>query len=301
MASSKSEKIEPFIYVLRELSRRLEILSIHGETQHKVHEALPRMDVDYTEKDVGDWTNADYEAYWSKTGLEIQEAINEIGALGVKKLGDRSRDVISIALVELEDFIVEYSSTTDAFCLSLPETGNFRDNLLRHIQSTVCDSTEPEDIEKLIRHLMVVRRRSKVRPPQNQTQPKIKDSLESEPQGKDGQGKKISKDEANIRARNLIKENPNITARELAKKIPCSTGLISSLPAWKALQEYKKKTFGMKKPKIVPLTKELEYMIGTEDEKLNQLIAEQEGEELEDARPAKLYLSHKKKPDQGRG
>lgn len=98
--------------------------------------------------------------------------------------------------------------------------------------------------------------------------------VESKPTEAHG-GKKITKEEANVRARELIKENPNYTIRKLAEKIPCSTGLASQLPACKALQEYKKKTFGNRRPKVIPLTKELEACLGSKDDQLQQLIAEQ--------------------------
>jgi len=116
---------------------------------------------------------------------------------------------------------------------------------------------------------------------------KIAKELETIANGGQASGDKITKEEANIQARKLIKENPSITARQLVKKIPCSLGLVSQLPAWKALQEYKKKTFGGKKPKMIPLTKELEYILGTKDEQLNQLIVEQaEG----DKEKPRLYI-----------
>ncbi len=126
----------------------------------------------------------------------------------------------------------------------------------------------------------------------------LRNKVEARIQAKAGQGKggKITKDEANVRARSLIKENPGITARQLEEEIPCSIGLVSQLPAWIALQEYKRKTFGGKRPKIVSLTKDLEYVLGTEDEKLDQLVAEQE---REDARGAKLYLNPQRKPKRG--
>ena len=109
-------------------------------------------------------------------------------------------------------------------------------------------------------------------------------------------GKKITEEEANVRARELIKENPNYTIRKLAEKIPCSIGLVQQLLAWRALQEYKKKMFGNQRPKVIPLTKELEACLGSKDEQLNQLIAEQEKEKRQDERQARLYLSHEKKP-----
>jgi hypothetical protein len=112
-------------------------------------------------------------------------------------------------------------------------------------------------------------------------------------------GKKITKEEANVRARELIRENPNYTIRKLAEKIPCSTGLVSQLPAWKALQEYKKKMFGNRRPKVIPLTKELEACLGSKDEQIQQLTADQEKDQRQDTRQARLYLSQKK-PDYGR-
>jgi len=100
-------------------------------------------------------------------------------------------------------------------------------------------------------------------------------------------GDKITKDEANIRARDLIKENPNHTIRSLAKKIPCSIGLVCQLPAWRALQEYKKKTFGKKRPKVIPLTKKLKACLGSKDDQLQQLIAEQT---KDDKQTPRLYV-----------
>jgi hypothetical protein len=129
-------------------------------------------------------------------------------------------------------------------------------------------------------------------------QVKLRDKLDAttktEKQENGGEETKvrITKDEANVRARTLIQENPNITIRKLAGKIPCSIGLVSKLPVWQALQEYKKKTFGTKKPKIVPLTKELEYILGSKDENLNQLIAEQENDEKQDKKRSKYYLNN---------
>jgi hypothetical protein len=137
----------------------------------------------------------------------------------------------------------------------------------------------------------------------NELLQEVETSGKIEPQEKAGQekGKKITKDEANVRARDLIKENPSITIAKLSEKLSCSTGLVSELPVWRVLMDYREKTFGTKRPKMVPLTKNLEYILGTQDEKLNQLIAEREGEEREDERKARLYLSHKKKHDRGRG
>ena len=94
---------------------------------------------------------------------------------------------------------------------------------------------------------------------------------------------KANKKEANIAARKYLKEHPKATARELVKGIGCSIGLVSQLPAWKAVQEQRKKG---RQPKagVVSLTKKLEQTAGAEDESLNKLINEQ----AEDAEPSPL-------------
>lgn len=123
--------------------------------------------------------------------------------------------------------------------------------------------------------------------------------------GKDGQGKEITKDEANVQARQLINGTPtwDWTCRKLKKQIGCPLAWIPYLPVWRAYHEKRKELRRNKTIDTVPLSKELEAVLGEgeKDEVLKQLIAEQEGEQREDARQAKLYLSHKKKPDQGRG
>ncbi|MFC1781118.1 hypothetical protein ACFLZ8_02505 [Planctomycetota bacterium] len=110
---------------------------------------------------------------------------------------------------------------------------------------------------------------------------------------------KIIKKEANVRARQLLKETPtwDWTCRKLAEQIPCSLGWIPYLPAWRAYHEKRQELKRNKTIKTVSISEELNAVLGSgdKDEVLKQLIAEQEGDQREDARQAKLYLSHQKK------
>jgi len=132
----------------------------------------------------------------------------------------------------------------------------------------------------------------------------IGSNQKSESQVKAGQGEKITKDEANVRARQLLRETPtwDWTCRKLKKEIGCPLAWIPCLPAWRAYHEKRKELRSNKTIDTVSLSKELEAVLGEgeKDEVLNQLIAEQAGEEREDARQAKLYLNRTKKPDRGR-
>lgn len=107
------------------------------------------------------------------------------------------------------------------------------------------------------------------------------------------QRSKITKAEANMKARDILKKDPEITGRELAQKIGCSNGLISELPAWRAVQEQRKKG---RKPKKRRLTNRMLKVAGTgkKDQVLKELILEQQADEKEDDRQAKLYIDPKK-------
>jgi len=48
---------------------------------------------------------------------------------------------------------------------------------------------------------------------------------------------RMSKQEANVIAREILVSNPKIAARALAEEIGCSLGLVPKLPAWRAVQE----------------------------------------------------------------
>lgn len=126
----------------------------------------------------------------------------------------------------------------------------------------------------------------KPRPPKHETVVKSKKS-------------RISREEANVEARKILKKNHNIKARDLAKKIPCSIGLVSKLPVWKAVQEQRKQELKKgRKAKKVRLTKKMLKIAGTgkKDETLNRLIVQQQADIQEDDRQAKLFLSEQKKP-----
>jgi hypothetical protein len=92
------------------------------------------------------------------------------------------------------------------------------------------------------------------------------------------------KREANVQARGDLKEHPTATAREVAGGIGCSLGLVPQLPAWKAVQEQRAKGRKPKSSRTVRLTTKLEKAVGTEDEPLAKLIAEQQA----DAEPSPL-------------
>lgn len=115
----------------------------------------------------------------------------------------------------------------------------------------------------------------------------------------DGKKTRMTLEEANIRVRRVLKESPSWdwTVRALVTKVRCSAGTISKCPAWQAYKERRDKLRREGTIETVSLTGELEAVLGTgeKDEVLNQLIAEQEQEDREDARQARLYVSHEKK------
>jgi hypothetical protein len=95
---------------------------------------------------------------------------------------------------------------------------------------------------------------------------------------------KVTKDEANIKARRFLKDNPLANVRDLAKGIGCSTGLVSALPAWRAVKEERDKGRQPRKSAVVSLTPKLGQVAGIEDKTLADLIYEQEA----DAEPSPL-------------
>jgi hypothetical protein len=94
----------------------------------------------------------------------------------------------------------------------------------------------------------------------------------------------VTKDEANIKARDFLRQHPNATSRELAAGIGCSTGLVSKLPAWKAVKEQRDKGRQPKKAGNIALTPKMEQVVGVEGDALAKLISEQEA----DAEPSPL-------------
>jgi len=137
--------------------------------------------------------------------------------------------------------------------------------------------TSPQEREKRAAE------RSELRAQEQDNEPKI------------SQKQKITKKEANIRARKILKKKPLIKSRELAKEIPCSIGLVPKLPAWKAVMEQRRKG---RKPKKIRLTNKMLSITGTDkkNETINRLMIEQQADMQEDDRQAKLFLSNKKKP-----
>ncbi|GEM_PF-2093705 len=132
------------------------------------------------------------------------------------------------------------------------------------------------------------------------TRTQQEDAASEEPPETNGKlRRKMSKEEANVRARQLLMATPiwGWTARKLAGEIPCPLGWIPGLPAWRAYHEKREALKRAGTINTVSLTDTMETVLGTggKDEVLSQLIAEQEREEREDDRHAKLYLSHERK------
>lgn len=98
---------------------------------------------------------------------------------------------------------------------------------------------------------------------------------------------KLTKDEANIKARDFLRQSPNATSRELATGIGCASGLVSKLPAWRAVKEQRDKGRQPKKAAAVALTPKMGQVVGIEDEALSKLISEQEA----DAEPSPLQAA----------
>jgi hypothetical protein len=94
----------------------------------------------------------------------------------------------------------------------------------------------------------------------------------------------LTKDEANITAREFLVRNPKATARDLSRAIGCSLGMVSSLPSWQAVQEQRAKGREPKQPKVVSLTRKMQQATGVEDSQLAKLINEQRA----DAEPSPL-------------
>jgi hypothetical protein len=100
-----------------------------------------------------------------------------------------------------------------------------------------------------------------------------------------------TKDEANIKARAYLREHPDAKARELKEGIGCSLGLVSGLPAWKAVREQRAKGRKPRKAGVVSLTPKMGNVAGTKDNQLEKLVAEQQADSelspLEDDPPAR--------------
>ena len=113
-----------------------------------------------------------------------------------------------------------------------------------------------------------------------------------------GTGKRITEDEANVKAREILKKMKDeglqrLTDRDLGELIGCSGSLANGLPAWKAVKQRLGKTRDgrHKKPKTVHLTEDMEHLVGTgeKDEVLKKLIREQDAEDRKDEHDAKVF------------
>ena len=111
------------------------------------------------------------------------------------------------------------------------------------------------------------------------------EGCETTPMGRLREKVRITRDEANVRAREAL-NNPKIrSARKLAAAIGCSVGLVARLPAWRAYQEgLEKLGIKTKSPKAVGLSKAVEMDLGQNDSELQGLIGEQRTEDLADQR-----------------
>ncbi|MHC4063595.1 MAG: hypothetical protein ACYSUI_03710 [Planctomycetota bacterium] len=102
----------------------------------------------------------------------------------------------------------------------------------------------------------------------------------------------ISADEANQKAREILKHDPNITRDCLAAKIGCATGTVSSLGAWKAVQERRKEereeNRKARPPQAVSLTPKLQSVVGEDDDALKKLVQDQHA----DSEPSPLAEDH---------
>jgi len=100
--------------------------------------------------------------------------------------------------------------------------------------------------------------------------------------------KPITQGEANLRARRILKEDPDITRDDLARAIPCSAGMASQLPAWRAVSE--KRRAGHK-PKVHQLSDidlkkipDAETQTPEHEAQINELAEDQAAERKADAR-----------------
>lgn len=105
--------------------------------------------------------------------------------------------------------------------------------------------------------------------------------------------RRITQEEANLKALEFLKSQKYRTVRTLANAIGCSEGLIGRLPAWQAYQSELEKQ-GLKKPsapKAVSLTDGILANEGRNDPELERLIDEQAEDDEADQRQ---YPRHKK-------
>lgn len=91
---------------------------------------------------------------------------------------------------------------------------------------------------------------------------------------------RVSKDEANVKARAYLIGHPEAKARDVATAIGCAVGLVSSLSAWQVIMEQRRLGRTPKRPTAVHLSHKMiaSSPIGEKDEVLKQLMEEQEND-----------------------
>jgi hypothetical protein len=119
----------------------------------------------------------------------------------------------------------------------------------------------------------------------------------AESKGGQRTARRITKEEANIRAREALKTPGLRSVRKLAKAIGCSTGMAAKLPAWLAHQaeleqQGKKKAPG---PKAMGLTDRVLSAKGQDDSQLETLIAEQQAD-FEESPLVSRARKHRRRP-----
>jgi hypothetical protein len=103
-------------------------------------------------------------------------------------------------------------------------------------------------------------------------------------------GPKITKEEANTRARDALKAKQKWSVRKLAEAIGCSEGLVAKLPAWRTwLDEHKPKRD--RAPKAISATSKVLEAVGEPDSELERLIDEQQS----DFEPSPLVSQERKR------
>lgn len=114
-----------------------------------------------------------------------------------------------------------------------------------------------------------------------------------------GGNTRITREEANIKARNYLAERKQKTRirngelpsqREISDAIGCSTGLVGKLDAYKAvkLQLENKGYIRHQVPKVCTLTKALENTIERDDEELKKLITASNADDRDDRSPLEI-------------
>jgi hypothetical protein len=83
----------------------------------------------------------------------------------------------------------------------------------------------------------------------------VKPIGEDEPEAATTATPRITKNEANFKARKIIGSNPDITAIDLASQIGCSRSLVYTLGAWQSVAERTRKDKPPPSPKAVSFTK----------------------------------------------